>query len=124
LTRALPGRRGAFAAAIIVGDRSNIDGADAEALHISSLAHLLAIPGLHMGLLTGLVFAAVRLLLAVSPVGLSGVSAKKSAAIVALLAGLGYLMLSGATVATQRAFVMMVGAFTAIYFYQIVVFTK
>ncbi|MHA1527516.1 MAG: ComEC/Rec2 family competence protein [Alphaproteobacteria bacterium] len=114
LERALPGRRGGFAAAIIVGDRSNIDQADAEALRISSLAHLLAISGLHMGLLTGLVFAAVRLLLAALPGCVSGVSAKKAAAVVALLAGLGYLMLSGATVATQRASVMMAVAFTAV----------
>ncbi|MGR3716784.1 MAG: ComEC/Rec2 family competence protein, partial [Thermohalobaculum sp.] len=118
LVRALPGRRGGFAAAIIVGDRSNIDLADTEALRISSLAHLLAISGLHMGLLTGLVFAFARLLLAALPgvaAGVvSGVSAKKSAAVVALIAGLGYLMLSGATVATQRASVMMVVAFTAV----------
>jgi competence protein ComEC len=39
---------------------------------------------------------------------------QKAAAIVALSAGLGYLMLSGATVATQRAFVMMAVAFTAV----------
>ena len=113
LVRAMPGRRGGFAAAIIVGDRSNIDRADAEALRVSSLAHLLAISGLHMGLLTGLVFAAARLLLAALPGVVSGVSAKKAAAVVALLAGLGYLMLSGATVATQRAFVMMAVAFSA-----------
>ena len=112
LVRALPGRRGGFAAAIVAGDRSNIDGADAEALRISSLAHLLAISGLHMGLLTGLVFAVARLLLAAG--AMSGASAKKAAAVVALLAGLGYLMLSGATVATQRAFVMMAVAFTAV----------
>lgn len=116
LVRALPGRRGAFAAAIIVGDRSNIDTVDAEALRISSLAHLLAISGLHMGLLTGLVFAALRLLLALAPAAVSGVSAKKTAAVAALLAGLGYLMLSGATVATQRAFVMMAVAFAAVLF--------
>jgi competence protein ComEC len=114
LVRAMPGRRGAFAAAIIVGDRSNIDKADAEALRVSSLAHLLAISGLHMGLLTGLVFAAVRVLLAALPVAVAGVSAKKAAAVAALCAGLGYLMLSGATVATQRAFVMMAVAFTAV----------
>jgi competence protein ComEC len=115
LARALPGRQGAFAAAIIVGDRSGIDQEDAEALRVSSLAHLLAISGLHMGLLTGLVFAAVRLLLAAVPGGaVGGVPAKKTAAVVALLAGLGYLMLSGATVATQRAFVMMAVAFTAV----------
>jgi competence protein ComEC len=114
LVRAMPGRRGAFAAAIIVGDRSNIDKADAEALRVSNLAHLLAISGLHMGLLTGLVFAAVRVLLAALPVAVAGVSAKKAAAVAALCAGLGYLMLSGATVATQRAFVMMAVAFTAV----------
>jgi len=114
LVAALPGPRGAFAAAIVVGDRSNIDEVDAEALRASNLAHLLAISGLHMGLLTGLVFAFMRLLLAALPGGLAGVSAKKAAAVAALLAGLGYLMLSGATVATQRAFVMVAVAFTAV----------
>ncbi|HSF94963.1 MAG TPA: ComEC/Rec2 family competence protein [Thermohalobaculum sp.] len=112
IARALPGRQGAFAAAIITGDRSGIAEADAEALRISNLAHLLAISGLHMGLLTGLVFAALRLVLAVGPV--SGASARKAAAVGALAAGLGYLLLSGATVATQRAFVMMAVAFTAV----------
>ena len=118
LVQALPGRRGGFAAAIIAGDRSNIARTDAEALRISGLAHLLAISGLHMGLLTGLVFGAVRLLLAALPGvaarGVSGVSAKKAAAVAALLAGFGYLMLSGATVATQRASVMMAVAFAAV----------
>lgn len=114
LAEALPGRRGAFAAAIIVGDRSGIEEADAEALRVSNLAHLLAISGLHMGLLTGLVFVGLRLLLAAAPRAVSGVSARKAAAVGALMAGLGYLLLSGATVATQRAFVMMAVAFTAV----------
>ncbi len=105
LLTALSGRQGAFAAAIIVGDRSGIDEVDAEALRVSNLAHLLAISGLHMGLLTGLVFAAARLSLVV--VGVSGAKAKKTAAVIALLACIGYLLISGATVATQRAFVMM-----------------
>jgi len=49
LVAALPGPRGAFAATIAVGDRSNIDAGDAEALRAANLAHLLAISGLHMG---------------------------------------------------------------------------
>lgn len=114
LTRALPGRRGAFAAAIIVGDRSGIAEADAEALRVSNLAHLLAISGLHMGLLTGLIFAALRLLLVILPGTVSGKRARKAAAVGALAAGLSYLLLSGATVATQRAFVMMAVAFMAV----------
>ena len=64
-----------------------------------------------MGLLTGLVLALMRLALAALPGGLASVSAKKVAA---LAAGLGYLLLSGATVATQRAFVMVAVAFTAV----------
>ena len=39
---ALPGQRGAFAAAILVGDRSTIDPARLEDLRRSNLAHLLA----------------------------------------------------------------------------------
>ncbi len=114
LREVLPGRQGAFAAAIIVGDRVDIEEADAEALRASNLAHLLAISGLHMGILTGMVFAAVRLLLALLPWTAYRWPTKKTAAVVALLAGAGYLMLSGATVATQRAFIMVAVAFIAV----------
>lgn len=113
---ALPGASGAFAAAIMVGDRSGIAEADAEALRISSLAHLLAISGLHMGLLTGLVFTAMRIGLALPARIASRWPTKKIAAMAALMAGAGYLMLSGATVATQRAFVMVAVAFLAVLF--------
>ncbi|MEM1161132.1 MAG: ComEC/Rec2 family competence protein [Pseudomonadota bacterium] len=114
LRTALPGRQGAFAAAIIVGDRADIEEVDAEALRASNLAHLLAISGLHMGILTGLVFAIVRLLLAAIPYTADAFSTKKAAAIAALVAGLAYLALSGGTVATQRAFIMVAVAFTAV----------
>ena len=72
LREALPGRQGAFAAAIVVGDRSGIEEVDAEALRASNLAHLLAISGLHMGILTGLIFALSRFsLIALISVGLA-----------------------------------------------------
>ncbi|MEM6489667.1 MAG: ComEC/Rec2 family competence protein, partial [Pseudomonadota bacterium] len=110
----LPGPEGAFAAAILVGDRAAIDERDAEALRISSLAHLLAISGLHMGLLTGLAFWAVRAGAALAGPALCPWPARKVAAVVALAAGLAYLGLSGATVATQRAFLMALVAFGAV----------
>jgi len=110
----MPGRPGGFAAAILTGDRSGVDPADLVDLRASNLAHLLAISGLHMGLLCGAVFAAARLLLIVIPrVGMR-LPAKKIAAVVALLAGAGYLALSGASIATQRAFVMAAVVFVAI----------
>lgn len=114
LREVLPGRQGAFAAAIIVGDRAAIDDADAEALRASNLAHLLAISGLHMGILTGLVFGLARLALAAVPWTAYRLSTKKTAALVALVAGAAYLLLSGATVATQRAFTMVAVAFMAV----------
>lgn len=110
----LPGARGAFAAAIVTGDRAGIEEADAEALRISNLAHLLAISGLHMGILTGLVFAVMRLLLAAVPGIALRYPVTKWAAVAALMAGAAYLALSGATVATQRAFIMVAVAFTAV----------
>lgn len=114
LQRQIRGEAGAFAAAIVTGDRSAIAEEDAEALRLSNLAHLLAISGLHMGILTGLVFASVRFALAFWP-GLSRrLSAKKLAALAALAAGAGYLALSGATVATQRAYVMVAVALVAV----------
>lgn len=103
---AIPGRNGGFASAILTGDRAGIDPEALDHLRATNLAHLLAISGLHMGLLTGFVFALLRYGLALVPPVALRFPVKKIAAAVALAAGLGYLVLSGANVATQRAFVM------------------
>lgn len=102
----IPGQAGAFSAAILTGDRSAIDPAHLADLRASNLAHLLAISGLHMGLLTGFIFGGIRFVLALSPKYALRLPVKKIAAVGALLAALAYLALSGASVATQRAFVM------------------
>jgi competence protein ComEC len=102
----IEGAPGAFSAALLTGDRAGIGQDVLEDLRRSNLAHLLAISGLHMGLLAGIVFGAVRVVLAlVPPVGLR-LPSKKIAAVVALAAGAVYLALSGGNVATERAFVM------------------
>lgn len=102
----LPGESGAFAAAIMTGDRSAMGQETLTALRVSNLAHLLAISGLHMGLLTGFVFAALRLSLAAVPVLTLRLPTRKLAAIGAFLAAAGYFALSGGNVSTERAFVM------------------
>ncbi|WP_353472290.1 ComEC/Rec2 family competence protein [Salipiger sp. H15] len=112
----LPGEVGAFAAALMTGDRSGMGQMTVEALRRTNLAHLLAISGLHMGLLTGFVFGAVRLLLLLPPRSRHRWPGKKIAALAALAAAAGYLALSGGNVATQRAFIMvavMLGAVLA-----------
>ncbi|MCK0094719.1 ComEC family competence protein [Yoonia sp. F2084L] len=103
---AMPGETGAFAAAIMTGDRSGMGQATLTDLRASNLAHLLAISGLHMGLLTGFIFALVRYGLAVVPGVALRWPTKKIAAVCALIVGAFYLALSGGNVATERAFIM------------------
>ncbi len=102
----LEGPPGAIAAALMAGDRGAIPEDVLAALRNSGLAHLLAISGLHMGLVAGLAFFFVRAGLAL----FEGVALrhpiKKWAALAALAASLGYLVLTGATIPTQRAFLM------------------
>ena len=110
----LPGEAGAFAAAIMSGDRSGIGQETLRALRVTNLAHLLAISGLHMGLLTGFVFAIFRFGLNLWPaVGLR-LPVKKHAAVLALAVAAGYLGLSGGNIATKRAFVMVAVALLAV----------
>jgi competence protein ComEC len=107
-------RSGGFAAALTSGDRSFMSQADQEALRGAGLAHLLAISGLHMGIVGGLVFLLVwRGLALIEPVALR-LNVKKLGAIAALVACATYLLLSGASVSTQRAFVMAAILFGAV----------
>lgn len=113
---ALPGETGAFAAAIMTGDRAGMGQDTLKALRVSNLAHLLAISGLHMGLLAGFVFAVFRIGLAAIPyIGLR-VPTKKLAAVMAMIVAAGYLALSGGSVSTERAFVMVAVALVAVLF--------
>ncbi len=102
----LPGEVGGFAAAVTTGDRSGMGQDTLNALRASNLAHLLAISGLHMGLLTGFVFVAGRIALSAVPSLALRIPVRKVAAVMALIAAVIYLMLSGGNVATERAFVM------------------
>ncbi len=103
---ALPGDVGGFAAAVTTGDRSGVGQVALEALRASNLAHLLAISGLHMGLLTGFVYAALRVGFSLVPAFALRAPVRKLAAVGALVVAAGYLALSGGNIATERAFVM------------------
>jgi len=105
---ALPGESGAIAAALMTGARGAIPKATLTAMRDSGLAHLLAISGLHVGLVAGLLFFSVRALLALVPALALRYPIKKWAAVAAGLGAFAYLTLTGATVPTQRAY-MMVG---------------
>jgi len=110
----IDGQPGAFAAAVLTGDRSGLERGPVEAMRDANIAHLLAISGLHMGLLTGFVYTALRALLALIPALALRYPIRKWAAVVALLAGAFYLALSGGNVATERAFIQVAVMFVAV----------
>ncbi len=103
---ALSGAEGAVAAALMTGERGAIPEPVVDAMRDSGLAHLLAISGLHMGLVAGLLFFGVRAILALIPPLALHYPIKKWAALAAAAGALVYLLLVGATVSSQRAFLM------------------
>src|SRR5579864_222183 len=103
---ALPDRSGAIAAAIIAGETHAIAPDDAGAFRDAGLAHILVIAGLHMGMVAGIAFFALRAFFALIPRIALYYPTKKLAAAGALAVIFLYLLLSGATVSSRRAFVM------------------
>ena len=97
---------GPLAAALLTGDRSGIGESDLAALRDSGLAHLLAISGLHLGLVAGIVFFLSRALLAAIESIALAYPIKKCAALIALAAAFAYLLLTGWSAPTLRAFIM------------------
>lgn len=95
-----------LAAALIIGDRSLLDADLIIKMRNSGLSHILAISGLHISLVSGFVFVLMRALLAFYPHFVLNYSIKKWAAIFSLVTALVYTLLAGATLPTQRAFIM------------------
>jgi competence protein ComEC len=114
ITAVLPGSTGGVASALIAGKRGAIDEGVKEAFRNSGLSHLLAIAGLHLGLVGAFVFFAARGGLALIPSIALRYPIKKIAAAATLVVLTGYLLLSGAAIPTERAFVMNGIVFAAI----------
>lgn len=102
----LSGDHRAIATALLTGKRDAISSPVNDAMFLSGLGHVLSISGYHMAVVAGVVFFAVRALLALIPSLTPAFPIKKWAALAAFIAALFYLLLSGAEVATQRSFLM------------------
>ncbi len=100
--------------ALLTGIRSYIPDAQTDALRAAGLAHVLAISGLHMGLLAGGVYGLASLLLSMIGPLARRYDMRKLAATIGALAATAYLILSGASVATQRAYIMALIVFLAV----------
>lgn len=92
--------------ALMTGQRGAIREEDRDALRGSGLAHLLAISGLHVGMVAGVLFFFSRFLMACSMRLALHYPIKKWAAVIALIGALFYTLIVGATIPTQRALIM------------------
>ncbi|WP_240602760.1 ComEC/Rec2 family competence protein [Paracoccus endophyticus] len=112
MRESIRGPEGAVAAALMTGDRSGISEATNQVMRDSNLYHIVSISGLHMSMLAGFVYGALRMALAAAQAtgplagALAGRPVHKIAAAVGLAAAAGYLWLSGGGVPTERAFLM------------------
>jgi competence protein ComEC len=102
----LDGDERVIATALLTGRRDAITEPVNDAMFISGLGHVLSISGYHMAMavVAGVVFFAVRALLALIPGLTVGFPIKKWSAAAAFLAAAFYLLLSGADVATGQSF--------------------
>lgn len=91
--------------ALGIGDRSAMDRAHWEVLRETGTSHLMAISGLHVGLVSGLVYGlARRIWIWFGPT--QRWQATSVAALLSMLAALGYALLAGFQVPAQRALFM------------------
>ncbi|WP_179953365.1 DNA internalization-related competence protein ComEC/Rec2 [Desulfobotulus mexicanus] len=97
---------GAVLSAMLIGDRGHVTPALREAYTKSGIAHLMAISGLHVGLLAGAVFWLTERLLRWFRFFTERGLTRRVAALPALVIALSYAMISGGAPSALRAVVM------------------
>jgi len=109
-----PDETAGLQAALLTGVRAYIPDKQTDDLRAAGLAHVLAISGLHMGLLAGGAYALATFLFANINKLARRFDVRKFAAVIGIAAATGYLILSGGGVSTQRAYIMAVIVFLAV----------
>ena len=106
VSAAIPGSAGAFAVTLLTGFQNAMPLADHDAFRAAGLAHLLAVAGLHIGVVMGFAMVLARTAFAASEHASLFWPTKQLAAVVALSAGLCYALLTGLHLPVQRSFLM------------------
>lgn len=106
IKKVLPPNEASITAAIIAGEQGGIKKSLIQNYRDSGLAHFLSISGLHMSMLAGLMFFFIRLLIALIPPLALRYDSKKISAVFAIAFSAVYLLISGAAIPAQRAFIM------------------
>jgi len=96
-----------FLRALVIGDRSDMKTDDWVVLKDTGTVHLMAISGLHIGLVAGLVFFLTRIVWSAIPFLTLRFAAPRAAAIMAWFSACIYAALAGFSLPTQRALIML-----------------
>ncbi len=103
----------ALVQALTIGETSGFTSDDWEVFALTGTSHLVAISGLHVGMIAAVFLVSVRWLWSRS-VWLT-LAAPRAGAVAGILAALVYAGLAGFSVSTQRALIMLVVVFAAIF---------
>jgi len=93
--------------ALATGDRRAITSQQWSVLQATGTSHLMAISGLHVGLVAGIAFFLFRLLFAAIPQLPLLLPSHKAAAVVAMFCAVFYSLMAGFSLPTQRALLML-----------------
>ena len=111
----LPAAAAALTKALALGVRSGLTASQWDILIRTGVNHLVAISGLHIGLVAGLVFWLVRRAWSMVPWLCLRWPAQKAAALASVFPAMGYAALAGFSVPTQRALVMLIIAVSSVF---------
>jgi len=113
--KALPGSPWAgLVAGLAVGARGRISNAQWQTLRTTGTSHLLAISGLHLGLVATLVFLLTGFFVRRIPRLVQRIPARLIAATAGMLAAIAYAALAGFSLPTQRALIMLAAPLAAL----------
>ena len=93
--------------ALTIGDKRGVEPSYHNVLAATGTSHLLAVSGLHVGLVSGFVYALIRLIFSIIRFLNQSISAQKTAIALSLLAASGYCALAGFSLPTLRAWIML-----------------
>jgi len=99
--------------AILLGDRSRVDEPVRQVFAATGAAHLLAISGMHVGMVAGFVFSLVWWLLTRREGWIVSLPVRKLALGVGLLGAMAYAVIAGLPLPAQRALIMLTGGVAA-----------
>ncbi len=102
----LTGDDRALVASLVLGDRGDVERSLDDAFRVAGVSHVLSVSGLHLAIAAFLFYAGLSwLLLRVPGVG-RGLPVRRLAALAALPATFAYTLVTGAQIATLRAFLV------------------